>query len=186
MMSKGQKVAILVANGFNESEFIAMQKNMREIGADMKVISANQGLVNGWDGQGWGHNYAVDAQINTALGADYDVLVIPGGSRSHEKLNMTAHTKRFIGSMMMSDKPVMVMGDAVNLMAETEQLDGRTVSGPDESRQMATNAAAMWSEEALTIDKNMLSGMWSEEYAAAMQEMMKNHMDNDSDMQAAA
>jgi len=184
MMSKGQKVAILVANGFNESEFIAMQKKVREIGADMKIISANQGLVNGWDGQGWGHNYAVDAQLNTALGADYDVLVIPGGTRSHDKLNMTAHTKRFICSMMMSNKPVMVMGDAVNLMAESEQLDGRTVTGPSESRQVATNAAAMWSEEAIMMDQNMLTGMWSDEYAAAMQEMMKNH--NDNDMQAAA
>ena len=185
MMSEGQNIAILIANGFNESEFIEMQKKMREMNISMKIVSANQGLVNGWDGQGWGHNYAVDAQINTALGADYDAVVIPGGSRSHDKLKMTAHTKRFIGSMMMAEKPVMVMGDAVNLMAETELLDGRTVTGPTESRQMATSAAAMWADETVCVDNNMMTGMWSDEYATVMQEMIKNMNDGD-DYKAAA
>lgn len=185
MMSNGQTIAILIANGFNESEFIQMQKKMREMDVSMKIISANQGLVNGWNGQGWGHNYAVDSQLNTALGVDYDAVVIPGGSRSHDKLKMTAHTKRFIGSMMMANKPVMVMGDAVNLMAETEQLDGRSVTGPAECRQMATNAAAMWAEdEAVCVDGNMMSGVWSDEYAAVMQEMVKNM--NEGEYQAAA
>ena len=159
---------------------------MRELSVEMKIVSANQGLVNGWDGQGWGHNYAVDAQINTALGADYDVLVIPGGSRSHDKLNMTAHTKRFVGSMMIAEKPVMAIGDALNLMAEIEQLDGRTVTGPEESRQMATSNAAIWSDESVTVDQNLLTGIWSDDFAAAMQEMMKNHIDNGDDMKAAA
>ncbi len=186
MMSKGQKVAILVANGFIESEFIQMQKTMRELNVDMKIVSANQGLVNGWDGQGWGHNYAVDAQINTALGADYDVLVIPGGTRSHDKLKMTAHTKRFIGSMMMAQKPVMAIGDSVNLLSETEQLDGRTVTGPDELRQMATSNAAIWNEESVTIDDNLLTGVWSDDYATAMQDMIKDHINNGDDIKAAA
>ena len=178
MMSKGQKVAILIANGFNEAEFIGMQKKMREIGAAMTIISANQGLVNGWDGQGWGHNYAVDAQINTALGADYDVLVVAGGARSHDKLKMTAHTKRFVGSMMAAQKPMMMMSDSIALMGELELLDGRTVTGPDEMRQMATSAAATWSEDSVCVDGHMITGMWSEEYAAAMQEMMANHGDD--------
>ena len=155
----GTKIAVLVANGFEEKHFLAVQRNLLEMGASLKIVSSNQGLVNGWDGSSWGHNFAVDAQLNTALGVDYTGLVIPGGSRSIDKLKTTAHTRRFIGSFMAANKPVAVMGDALNLMMFAEQLDGRTVSGDDSMREMAVQAGATWSEENnMIVDNAMLTG----------------------------
>lgn len=175
----GIKVAVLVANGFDEASFLKTQKMMVEMGATMRIISTNQGLVNGWEGQSWGHNYAVDAPLNTALGVDYSALVIPGGSRSLEKLKLTAHTRRFIGSFMASEKPVCVMGDAVMLMAMTEQLDGRMVTGPEECREMCTQAAAKWDDADMSVDNNLLTGladmsMW-DDYASTMKDMMMQY-----------
>ncbi|HPD83277.1 MAG TPA: DJ-1/PfpI family protein, partial [Alphaproteobacteria bacterium] len=160
----GTKIAVLVANGFEEKSFLEAQKMIIEMGATMRIISTNQGLVNGWDGSAWGHNYAVDAPLNTALGVDYNALVIPGGTRSIDKLKMTAHTRRFIGSFMASQKPVMVMGDAVMLMAHAEQLDGKIVAGPAESRALATQQGAQWSEESAIMDGAMLTGMVDENH----------------------
>ena len=172
----GTKIAVLVANGFEEKSFLGAQKMMIEMGATMRIISTNQGLVNGWDGDAWGHNYAVDAPLNTALGVDYDAVIIPGGSRSIDKLKMTAHTRRFIGSFMAASKPVMVMGDAVMLMAHAEQLDGKMVAGPMEARTLATQQGAEWSEELMMMDGAMLTGMvdgdHQEAYFAMMREML--------------
>ncbi len=117
----GNKIAILAANGFDEGDMIATQRALVAAGATMRVVSSDNGLVNGWDGKGWGHNFPVDAQLNTALGVDYDGLVIVGGQRSYDKLKMTAHTKRFIGSFMMAQKPVVAMGDSADVMLEPEQ-----------------------------------------------------------------
>jgi hypothetical protein len=125
---QSQKIAVLMANGFNEQDFLTIQKAMIEQGATLKIISTDSGLVNGWDGKGWGHNFAIDAQLNSALGIDYDALIIPGGQRSHDKLKLTAHSRRFIGSFLAAMKPVMCMGDAVQLMAHTDHLSGKTVS----------------------------------------------------------
>ena len=178
----GTKIAVLVANGFEEKSFLSAQKMMLEMGATIRVISTNQGLVNGWDGAAWGHNYAVDAPLNTALGVDFEALVIPGGTRSIEKLKMTAHTRRFIGSFMAANKPVAVMGDAVMLMAHAEQLDGREVSGPEDCRMMATHQGATWSQD-MMMDKNMLSGMCDADnldaFMTAMQEMLMQNSDMD-------
>lgn len=175
----GTKIAVLIANGFEEKGFLAAQKMMIEMGATIRIISTNQGLVNGWDGAAWGHNYAVDAPLNTALGVDFDALIVPGGSRSIEKLKMTAHTRRFISSFMAANKPVMVMADAIILMAYAEQLDGCKVSGPEECRQFATSQGAEWSEDALTVDKNMLSGILEDDHAneffSTMQDMLLQH-----------
>ncbi|NQZ13340.1 MAG: DJ-1/PfpI family protein [Alphaproteobacteria bacterium] len=170
----GTKVAVLVANGFEETQFIAMQRRLQEMGASLKIISTNQGLVNGWNGSGWGHNFAVDAQLNTALGVDYDALVIPGGSRSMEKLKLTAHTRRFIGSFMAAQKAVAVMDDALHLMAFAEQLDGHTVAGNDDMRSMATQAGASWEDAPMYVDGSMLTGRCDADNMDAFMEAMKD------------
>ncbi len=112
----GIKIAILVANGFNQQDFTAAQKALGSEGASLKLVSPDQGLVNGWEGSGWGHHFPVDQQLATALGADFDMLVVPGGQRSMDKLKTTAHTKRFVNSFMVSDKKVFLFGDAVALL----------------------------------------------------------------------
>lgn len=130
----GNKVAILAAHGFDEADMIAAQRALVAAGATMRVVSSDNGLVNGWDGKGWGHNFPVDAQLNTALGVDYDGLVIVGGQRSHDKLKMTAHTKRFIGSFMMAQKPIVAMGDSAQVMMEPEQRTQDNVLSNTEDR----------------------------------------------------
>lgn len=130
----GNKVAILAANGFDEADMIAAQRALVAAGATMRIVSSDNGLVNGWDGKGWGHNFPVDAQLNTALGVDYDGLVIIGGQRSYDKLKMTAHTKRFIGSFMMAQKPVVAMGDSADVMMEPEQRGADNVISNKEDR----------------------------------------------------
>ena len=159
-VSKGMKVAVLVASGFNENHFLKAQKVMQDMSMNVKIISMNQGLVNGWNEEnemaGWGHNYPVDEQLNSALGVDYDALIIPGGQRSMDKLKMTAHTRRFIGSFMTADKPVAVMGDAMDIMDHVQAVEGRTMSMPNEMCQM---------------DGNMMSGMVDEAYMTMMMEM---------------
>ncbi len=159
------KVAVLVANGFDEKNFIKGQKFLMEIGASIKVISMNQGLVNGWNVEenGWGHNYAVDTQLNSALGADYDALVIPGGSRSLEKLKMTAHTRRFIGSFMSARKPVAAMDDALNIMEHAQAIDGYDVANMD---------------EAAIMDRKLLTGKSDDSYFDMMADLfVQENMD---------
>ncbi len=179
----GTKIAVLLANGFEEKSFLAAQKVMLEMGATIRLISTNQGLVNGWDGNAWGHNYAVDAPLNTALGVDFEAIVIPGGERSVEKLKMTAHTRRFIGSFMAANKPVIAMGDAIALMAHAEQLDSKTVAGPEDMRALATQQGATWSEEPMYMDNNFMSGICmgdnEDEFFAAMQDLLAGQTDMD-------
>lgn len=182
----GIKIAVLVANGFEEKHFINVQRHFLDMGASLKIVSTNQGLVNGWDGASWGHNFAVDAQLNTALGVDYMGLIIPGGSRSIEKLKTTAHTRRFIGSFMAAQKPVAVMDDALNLMVFTEQLDGMTVSGNDIMRDAAVQAGATWKEGSMMVDGSLLTGMCDMVNMDAYIEMMKNVFVENMDMEQAA
>ena len=139
---QSQKVAVLMANGFNEKEFLKIQRAMIEQGAMLRIISTDSGLVNGWDGKGWGHNFAVDAQLNTALGIDYDAVIIPGGQRSLDKLKLTAHSRRFVGSLMAAMKPVICMGDAVQLWRTRTTCPAARFPGLKPSRALSKRPAA--------------------------------------------
>ncbi len=155
---QSQKIAVLISNGFNEQDFLSIQRAMIEQGASLRIVSTDSGLVNGWDGKGWGHNFAIDAQLNTALGIDYDAVIIPGGQRSLDKLKLTAHSRRFIGSFLAAMKPVVCMGDAVQLLAHTDHVSGKTVSGPEAKKAIAETAGAVWSAEAVSMDATLLTG----------------------------
>ncbi|MEC8654481.1 MAG: peptidase, family C56, partial [Pseudomonadota bacterium] len=68
----GKTIAIMVASGFDETGFIAIQRTMMDAGAKLKIISREAGLTNAWKGTGWGISYPVDATLSTTLAIDYD------------------------------------------------------------------------------------------------------------------
>jgi len=164
----GTKIAILVSNGFNQQDMTDTQKLLNSMGVSLKIISPDQGLVNGWEGAGWGHHFAVDQQLSTALGADFDILVVPGGQRSMDKLKTTAHTRRFVNSFVSAGKPVVLFNEAIDLLVYAEQISGRTVSGPEAMKDAVVQAGAVWAEQSPVIDGSLYTGSVANEEERAV------------------
>ena len=166
----GQKIAVLVANGFAEDDLISMQKAMMDAGGDIRIISMDNGLVHSWNHDGWGLNYAPDQVLNRALAADYDMLVVPGGRRSVEKLELTAHTRRFIGGFVNCGKKVVCFEDAVELLLMVEGTQDIVVSGPERLHEIAIEHGYEWFDGAYMISGNVMTGQSNgqahEEFAA--------------------
>lgn len=152
------KVAMLVASGFNQHDMTQAQRALLDAGANVRIISPDNGLVNGWEGTSWGHNFAVDSHISKALGADFGILVIPGGQRSVDKLKLTAHTKRFVSSFFAANKPVVVMNEGVAALCAAEVIQGRTVNGPEVLADFCMQHGAIWSDDFACEDRNLISG----------------------------
>ena len=170
----GMKAAILLANGFNENEMTVFQRGMMEAGAYPKIISVENGLANGWQGTGWGHYFAVDCQLSDALAADFDILIVPGGQRSLDKLKLTAHTRRFIGGFLAAHKPVMILSDAINLLAVTGLCNSYMVTGPAASKEAAVAAGATWSENSPTIHGSLITSLPTPENLKELVETLIN------------
>ncbi len=170
----GMKAAILVANGFNEHDMTVFQRGMMEAGAYPRIISVENGLANGWQGASWGHYFAVDCQLADALAADFDILIVPGGQRSLDKLKLTAHTRRFIGGFVAAHKPIMVLGDALNLLVQTGLVNGAMVTGPETLKDAAVEAGAMWSDATPTIYNSMITSAPTEENLKELVETLVN------------
>ena len=122
----GQKIAIMVAAGFEESNFIEIQKMLMGQNAQLRVISASTGLVQGRTGAQIGMSYPVDSQLSETLAVDFDALIIPSGESHLTTLAEELHAARIIKAFLRENMPVLVQGDALNLIGEIDtaiQLD---------------------------------------------------------------
>lgn len=177
----GEKLAMLVANGFDEKDLILSQRSLQNLGANIRIISMDHGLVNGWNGHGWGLHFAADKALNSALAADFSMLVVPGGSRSINKLKLTAHTKRFISGFIDAHKPVAFMGDAIDLLSFSGRIADVEISGPAAMKDEMEQAGAKWSDQNYAMHGQIMTGLNDEnsikDYVDAMASFFTNSVE---------
>ncbi len=182
------KIAVLVANGFYERDMTECQRALLAEGANVRVVSLDQGLVNSWHGKGWGHHFAVDYPLGTSLAADFDMLLVPGGARSVEKLKQTAHTRRFINGFMSAGKRIVMVGEGVDLLFFAGLAAGRNITGDDALDERASESGAIWQGESLCMDGNLLTARIgeNEDIAPFIGSMLTFFAEGDHLMSAAA
>lgn len=140
----GKKVLILVANGVDEGVMSNVQREMLKTGAALKTVGIEPGLVNSWNVNTWGLYFPVDQQISMTLGSDFDCLIVPSGSRGIQKLGSNAHAERILSNFIEAGKPMVFIGDAVELLAKTGLAKGWRMAGPEKLEATMIAAGAEW------------------------------------------
>ena len=75
----GKKVAILVANGFEQVEMTKPRDALKEAGAEVTIVSPKSGQIQGMNHADKGEKFDVDLTLAKASPADLDPLLIPSG-----------------------------------------------------------------------------------------------------------
>ena len=89
---KTRKVALLVADGFDESEVAQIKKTLADQGAQAKVVAPHLGTLKGAKGS----EIKIDFSLLTAASVLFDALYIPGGTGSPEALAKEPEALEFI------------------------------------------------------------------------------------------
>ena len=141
----GKTVAVMVASGFDEDLFIALQRAMMSVNAKLRIVSREAGLTNAWNGSSWGMSYPADATLSTTLAVDYDALIVPSGERHVATLGGEAHAKRIIRAFTRENMPVLTIGNGVQILdlidLGTPTIDDATGVGADGPIVVATAAS---------------------------------------------
>jgi protease I len=74
-----KKVAILVADGFEQVEMAKPREALDEAGAETKIVSLKGGKIQGMHHADKGDKFDVDLAVKDARPNDFDALMIPGG-----------------------------------------------------------------------------------------------------------
>jgi protease I len=152
-----KSVLVLAANGFDENHMTAMQRALTKVKAPYKIVAPEQGLVNGWQDNAWGHYFTVDCVIGTVLGSDFDALVLIGGERGVAKLKDNPHTRRIVNHFLEAGKPVSGIGAGISLLALSPKSAGLTVAAPESLEADLKAAQIERSPESQTLDGVVLS-----------------------------
>lgn len=150
-------IMILAANGVDEIQLTEMQRELTKAGIGFCMVAPEQGLVNSWHGNNWGHYFPVDRIIGEALGSDFDALALPGGSRSAVKLKQNLHTRRLINHFLDANKPIAAIGEGVGLLALGTRIGGRMVAAPDDLAAELTAAQAQIAPDIDMADGNLMT-----------------------------
>src|SRR2546421_306914 len=105
---QGKKIAFLAAKGFEESELLEPWKAVKGAGADVELVSLEEGEIVAQNEQDLkpGASMKVDRTVEEARADDYDGLVLPGGVMNPDKLRLDENAVHFVRSFFEQGKPV--------------------------------------------------------------------------------
>src|SRR5437870_13633744 len=103
---EGKKVAILVADGFEQVEMTEPRKALEEAGAETKIVSLKSGQIQGMHHADKGDKFDVDLTLSDARPDDFDALMIPGGLMNPDALRSNEDAVEFTRHFFEEGKPV--------------------------------------------------------------------------------
>lgn len=154
---ENKKVAVLVADGFEESEFTEPVTALQDAGAEVEVISLKPGKVKAWAEKEWGDEYRVDRTVDQANADDYDALVLPGGVMNPDLLRANPVAVKFVEGFTSKNKPIAAICHGPWTLIETGALEGRTVTSWPSLKTDLTNAGATWVDEEVYVDNGLVT-----------------------------
>jgi protease I len=153
----GKRIAILVADGFEQVELTEPRKALDAAGAQTELISPAKGHVQGWKHHDKGDQFPVDVALETANPRDYDALLLPGGVANPDQLRTIPKAVQFAKSFFESGKPVAAICHGPWLLVEADVVQGRKVTSWPSLQTDLRNAGATWTDQQVVADRGLVT-----------------------------
>jgi len=154
---KGLRVAILIADGFEQSEMEDPRKALTDAGAETMIVSPAQGKVKGWKSKTWGDEFPVDLKLGQANPEDFDALLLPGGLINPDKLRLETKAIDFVKSFVKAKKPIAAICHAPWILINAEGVKGKNITSYDSIKIDLINAGAKWVDKEVVVDENIVT-----------------------------
>ncbi len=169
----GMKVAILAAEGFEQSELTEPRKALDDAGAQTQVVSPAKGEVQGWKHFDKAERIKVDVPLERADAADYDALLLPGGVANPDQLRTMPKAVQFVRSFFETGKPVAAICHGPWTLIEAGVVRGRTLTSWPSLKTDLVNAGAMWVDQEVCVDHGLVSSRKPADIPAFNQKMIE-------------
>jgi protease I len=182
----GKRVAILVADGFEQVELTEPRKALEEAGAEAVIVSPAKGKVKGWNHVEWGETFNVDCPLEDARAEDFDALQLPGGVMNPDKLRLIPEAVAFVRAFFEATKPVAAICHAPWTLIEADVVRGRTLTSYPSVRTDLINAGARWVDEEVVVDQGLVTSRKPDDIPAFNRRMIEEFAEGRHDRRRAA
>jgi protease I len=169
----GKRVAILVADGFEEVELTDPRMALDAAGARTAIVSPAKDTVQGWNHFEKGNRFNVDVPLSSASAAEFDALLLPGGVANPDQLRIIPQAVAFVREFFDAGKPVAAICHGLWPLIDAGVARGRTVTSWPSLKADLTNAGAIWVDQEVVTDRGLVSSRKPADIPAFNRKMME-------------
>lgn len=145
------RVVVLLADGFEEVEAMAIVDVLRRAGIEVKIAGLHQGPVT----SARQVRVVPDTVIDAVKAEDFDMIVLPGGQPGADNLNADPRVKELVRSFYGQGKLTGAICAAPYVLANAGVLEGRHATAyPTYKNRLGS---AMYEEKTVVEDGNVLT-----------------------------
>lgn len=155
---QGKKVAILATDGVEQVELEQPHKAVEDAGAQTQLLSISDGEIQAMNHDiEQGDRFEVDRRVADASPADFDGLILPGGTVNPDKLRMDKDAVAFVRDFFAAGKPVGAICHGPWTLVEADVARGRRLTSYPSLRTDLRNAGAEVVDEEVVVDQGLVT-----------------------------
>jgi protease I len=169
----GLRVAILVADGFEQVEMTEPRKALVEAGTDTQIVSPAKDQVQGWNHHDKADEFKVDVALDDADANDFGALLLPGGVANPDQLRTLPQAVEFVREFVEAGKPVAVICHGPWTLIEAGVVKGRSITSWPSVKTDLINAGAKWVDKEVVVDNGLVSSRKPDDIPAFNRAMLE-------------
>lgn len=151
---QGKTVAILVAQGFEDSELESPAEALREAGAEVVFVGEDCGVE--YTGKTGEVTVTADVAAADVSPEQFDGVIVPGGKAPAE-LRRDPHMTGLVRKMALAGKPVAAICHGPQVLVTARVLDGRRATCYSGVADELREAGADYRDRAVVVDGNIIT-----------------------------
>ena len=155
---KGKTVAIIAADGVEQVEFERPRDALEAAGATWHLISPGTEPIQAMNGDiEPGDTFTPDKAIADVSPADYDAVVLPGGTVNPDKLRVEPDVIAFLQAIAKDGKIIAAICHGPWTLVEADLVRGRTLTSFPSIRTDIRNAGGEVVDEEVVVDQGLVT-----------------------------
>jgi deglycase len=153
-MLAGKRIAILIEDGFEDSELVEPLRAMQNVGA--RVIVVGSGSHETYHGKRGKAKIKADINADKVNGQDFDAIIIPGGY-APDRMRLHQPMIDLVKKAFNSGKVVAAICHGPQLLISADIVKGRRITSWPSVAIDLKNAGANWVDEPVVQDGNLIT-----------------------------
>ena len=155
---KGKKIAIIATDGVEQVELTEPRKAVENAGAQTELLSLEEGQIQAMNSDiNPADKFDVDKAITGVSPADYDGLILPGGTVNADRLRLSDDVMSFVQAHFKSGKPAGVICHGPWTLVEADLVRDRTLTSFPSLKTDIRNAGGNWVDQEVVVDEGLVT-----------------------------
>ncbi len=153
-----KKIAIIATDGVEQVELVKPREAVEKAGGKTELLSLETGRIQAMNSDiNPADKFDVDKAIADASAADYDGLILPGGTVNADKLRISDDVVSFVQKIFEDGKPAGVICHGPWTLVEADLVRDRTLTSWPSLQTDIRNAGGKWVDEEVVVDQGLVT-----------------------------